>query len=242
MVKRRKFLIGAGALATGGSAALGTGATRYSANERSSTMDVVADNPAGAIGFNDVSPGDIVNQNGDSEIEIDFAEESGASGVNIGSEFLIGDTYRTGDEIWQNPPSTEFNTGGLATGLQVTESAFNIINQLAGTDVHFKLSYELTGSINSGDASYVAFLIDPEPGYGATGDPLLVSNSSGDETSSGSGVYEVSIPRGDTSDYTFAPGDRMAVGVFVNTDRPDSSTDEDLSGTLTVESVPASQL
>lgn len=88
---RRKFLIGAGAVAAGGSALLGTAATTtFNLNDRQVSANVVTDSD-GAVALTDTEPGDIINYTSE-ELEVDFAQGSGATGVNVGSVVTIGDT------------------------------------------------------------------------------------------------------------------------------------------------------
>ena len=88
---RRKFLIGAGSVAAGGSALFGTAATTtFNLNDRAVSANVVTDS-SGAVALTDTEdPGDIINYTSD-ELEIDFTE-GGASGVNVGSTVEIGNS------------------------------------------------------------------------------------------------------------------------------------------------------
>jgi hypothetical protein len=62
---RRKFLIGAGSVAAGGSALLGTAATTtFNLNDRKVSADVVTDS-SGAVALSDEEPGDIINYTND---------------------------------------------------------------------------------------------------------------------------------------------------------------------------------
>ncbi|WP_157884783.1 hypothetical protein [Halorubrum aethiopicum] len=83
-MERRKFIIGAGALATGSSAAIGTGAVTSVRSDRSYQVDVAGDGDAyvGLIGNTD-SP--FVSDSGGT-LSIDFASDTakGGEGVNVG--------------------------------------------------------------------------------------------------------------------------------------------------------------
>ena len=225
MVKRRKFLIGAGALATGGSAALGTGATVYNVNDRSNTMDVVADTNGGVIGFNDTSPGDIVNSNGD-QLEIDFTEYTAADGVNVGSEFIIGDVDPSANEYVYSP------------------AAFQVVNQAAGTNLSYTLSYELTGNLNQNGSQLTFYFTQREENdYG----PWVIEQGAEDRTNGdGNPVFELTPSGADhgSQDNTaldnHKPGEALSVGLKVDTDNTNSSSSEDLSGNLTIEATPVS--
>ncbi|WP_435095789.1 hypothetical protein [Halorubrum sp. N11] len=84
-MERRKFIIGAGALATGASAAMGTGAVTSIRGDRGYKVDVAGDGDAyvGLIGNTD-SP--FVSASGGT-LSIDFASDTvdGGEGVNVGA-------------------------------------------------------------------------------------------------------------------------------------------------------------
>jgi hypothetical protein len=223
MVKRRKFLIGAGALATGGAAALGTGATRYSVNDRTNSINVVADD-SGVVGFNDTSPGGIVNQT-DGRIEIDLSEYDGSEGANVGSEIIIG------------------NVQPSANGYVNSPAAFQVVNQAAGTNLTYTVTYELTGNLNANGSELTFWFTQREENDYK---PLKIKEGGEDRTNNGNPVYETGGGAGDhgSQDNTpfddHHPGEALSVGVVVDTDNSGSSTAEDLSGNLTIEATPVS--
>jgi hypothetical protein len=225
MTKRRKFLIGAGALAAGSGAALGTGATSYRINDRTASINVVSDNPSGVIGFADTSPGDIVNET-NNRIEIDFAEyggsDGGSQGINVGSQVLLGGVGNF------DPDKNSY----------VYSPAFQVVNQAAGTTLDYTVSYELTGSLNT-DGSYMKIHLT-HPGY-QDYKYLEIADGKSSTTSDGNPVFEESVnPNRRQYDplANHAPGDSLNVALYINTDNAGSSIGEDLSGKLTFEAEP----
>jgi hypothetical protein len=214
-MRRRKLLVGVGALAAGSGAVLGSGATFNQVNDRSASIDVVSDNPAGIIGFNDTSPGDVVNLTSN-KIEIDFAE-AGADGVNVGGEYALGDAN---DDQY---------------GTYINNPAFTFTNQAPNTTVDYEVEYKLTGGLHTnGSYMKVHFTHTNDNNY----ELLEVSGGAGsgdtfsrDENSHGSGVSNSALAGHE-------PGDVMNVGIYINTDQPNSSVDEDLSGNLTITATP----
>ena len=87
---RRKFLIGAGSVAAGGSALFGTAATTtFNLNNRSVGANVVADSNGALKLTDEEEQGDIINEV-DDKLAIDFAAGDGG-GVNVGSVVEVGD-------------------------------------------------------------------------------------------------------------------------------------------------------
>jgi hypothetical protein len=132
---RRKFLIGAGSVAAGGSALLGTAATTtFNLNDRGVSANVVTDS-SGAIALTDTEQGDIINYTSD-ELEIDFTE-GGASGVNVGSTVTIG------------------NTADPAGG----DAAFTITNQ-STHDVDLTIEFKGDGFVANDSGSFIRFVFE----------------------------------------------------------------------------------
>ena len=87
-MERRKFIIGAGALATGSAAAMGTGALSSFTAGRDANIDVVNDDEA-LIGLESKVDSDVVAvENGN--LAIDFETEEGSEGVAPNSEYKFG--------------------------------------------------------------------------------------------------------------------------------------------------------
>ncbi len=120
MVKRRKFLIGAGSLFAGGAAATGTGAfSQASTGERSVTVTTSADDDAmielkeaqgdGSYG----GDSDFVSYDGDGKIQ--FNIETNGSGVNPDSTYYFDDILEIGIQggLGSATNQNSANTGGL---------------------------------------------------------------------------------------------------------------------------------
>lgn len=102
-MKRRKFLIGAGSIAAGSAAVMGTGAfTSVSANR---SMEVqVADDANALLAIDDIdgSPNsEYVNTNGNT-ISIDISSAEGGSGLNDQATTIIKDLLRITNQGTQN--------------------------------------------------------------------------------------------------------------------------------------------
>jgi len=87
-MQRRKFVIGTGALATGGAAALGTGAFSRVESHRSVTIEVANDDDA-YLGMRQVEGSDnsdnYVEEDGNGHLEINIADQPYGDGVNSNS-------------------------------------------------------------------------------------------------------------------------------------------------------------
>lgn len=144
MVKRRKVLIGAGALFAGSSAAIGTGAVTNSKSERGLTGRVADDRNAYiALKPNDGGAGhhaQFVQYDSKGELTLDFDAVSGdGNGLNpdsvmsFRSAFTIENQNRSGNneqiyKVWIDSPSSRLNfftNIGSITG----ESNFVVLDQ-----------------------------------------------------------------------------------------------------------------
>jgi hypothetical protein len=208
MANRRKFLAGLGALASGSAAAVGTGAFTTASASRSVTVDVTGDEGS-KIGL---MAGDHqgIEINSDGELIIDLAGP-GEEGVNINSEYMWGDK--------ENPATTY---------------AFKIVNSDGQDYDDLILEYELDddswvdNSTTYSNESFIRFHTfgsgDPDGYWGslqapnnALGTPIPVSRN---------------MPTSDSVDFT--SGQEVYVVVEVNTTGSLATTDDDLTGTLTV--------
>lgn len=120
-MQRRKFLIGAGALAAGSAAAVGSGAFTAMQAGRDADIDVVND-ASGLIAL-DVGPdigSDVVREE-NGELTIDFTAGGSAGGINIDSRYQVG-TFVTGEYPSIAEPLEEDSAMG-------SNYAFSIINQ-----------------------------------------------------------------------------------------------------------------
>ena len=116
-MERRKFIIGAGALATGSSAAVGTGAfSTMTSGNRDANVDIVADSDA-VITIESGMDSEIVSENSDGELEVDFSSDN-ADGINPGSSYQLG--YPLSNDAY-----SRWETGNPENG---DESAFTVTN------------------------------------------------------------------------------------------------------------------
>ena len=113
-MERRKFVIGAGALATGSAAAMGTGAFSNATVERTVTVDTVGDDAA-VVGIEGLQGGEYVDETGD-QLEVtldelneqaDFTFEDVFKIENNGSETVRLD--RINENAWYNITDNGYN-------------------------------------------------------------------------------------------------------------------------------------
>jgi len=123
-MERRKFIIGAGALATGSAAAVGTGAFTAAEADRAVDVDVVND-AAGLLGIQAGLESDIVSGTDDGELEIAVPDDEGAEGLNDNSVYQLGEVAETPSEPGPYDGSAWLSVGGDPTD----EFAFSIVNQ-----------------------------------------------------------------------------------------------------------------
>jgi hypothetical protein len=212
MVKRRKMLIGMGALAAGSGAALGTGATNnFDVNDRSTSINVVADGNTGVIGLLDRTSGDIVNTDGNKKLEIDFAEYGASDGVPKDSVIELGNTGNpTGNAI----PSNEFSPGTLGDN-----AAFAVANYAAGQDLEFEFEYTAGNNFNVNEQGSRLNI-----GYRVVGNDDRDTAKVADFSPAGwsDAPYTKNASPGDTIftntvEATLSPGETIEFGVTVNT-------------------------
>ena len=112
-MERRKFVIGAGALATGSAAAMGTGAFSSAQADRSVNVSVADDSNA-YVELNKLD--DRFVDDSDGQLSIEFDEEGDGEGLNQDSTFEftdlfsvgIADGLSTGTEYWVGVVPTGF--------------------------------------------------------------------------------------------------------------------------------------
>jgi len=216
-MERRKFLIGAGSLAAGSAAAMGTGAFSAMSAERNAGINVVADGD-GLVALVDETDSDVVRETGDGELTIDFTSNGNAGGVNVGSKYQVGH-FRAA------------NKGFIPEGLNdqiddTSASAFSIVNQ--DTVAHtLNASFECEQD-DIGKAEVVWQ-------FHITSRQHMMSVSGTDTSAS---IQE--IPKVNQDDSRFLPGDAVDVSLLIDTsDVERKPEDLDLSGNLTIESGPA---
>ena len=162
-MERRKFVIGAGALATGSAAAVGTGAfTQATVPDRSVSVQVAESDDAGAVALTPNSELDAVYLNGDSELEIDLSQAlDGASGMNPSSELWIGGNE---DDTFGN---IRVGEGELPdTDGQLDQPAFTIENQTT-SDRRVRIEAEAVSL--PGDSELHTLVLESGPGGGSLG-------------------------------------------------------------------------
>ena len=214
---RRKFLIGAGSIAAGGSALLGTAATTtFSLNDRAVSANVVTDS-SGAIALTDTEQGDIINltsasaQLGEGELEIDFTQ-GGAGGVNVGSVVNVGDF-------------------GNLNSDSANDAAFTITNQttdVVDVDVEFVANNKYNAPI--GSASELKFQFANTDNTTAE-HTLVVSHDEGVENSGDSVITSFSASG---SGEPLKDGESIDVAIQVDADNASSAVQDNLSGDLNI--------
>ena len=209
-MERRKFIIGAGSLAAGGAAALGTGATStYSLNDRTVGADIVSDT-SGLVRLTDETPENDIVTVDNGELEIDFANGN-AGGVNVGSVVTIGDL------------------DNLSPGSSGNDPAFRIENQ-ATADMDLEVVFEAGANYHSGGS---------EMTFAATydGDPDIVTTTIGSGVSSGDSVTiydQDNTGSGAFFSDALGPGQRASFALKIDADKSGSSTSDNLSGVLNI--------
>lgn len=150
------------------SATLGASAYTTGSLTRSSSVDVVSDD-AGLIGLTDGTSGDLVYQNTDGQLAIDFAQ-GGATGANTNATFELGNpsdpTNATAFNI-TNQDATAHDlsvsyTGAGATGDSTNAIEFQIYDS-TGTSVGTVSEESTSATINgvgSGETLYVVIVVD----------------------------------------------------------------------------------
>ena len=227
-MERRKFLIGAGSLAAGGAAALGSGAFSSVEANRDVSANIASDDQA-LLALRDETNGAIVRQNGSDQLVIDFTANGRASGINPNSIHQIG-TFGifSGKGELKSEPNGAYN-----------DPAFNIRNQTSQTQ---EVTMTFDGKANN---CMLAMQVDRglEDDIGrdtlvAADDDSSVAANNRDDSDGVTEAYRreagISLPS----------GERAGVAVLVNTraynlpgnidaDAP-ADTSADLSGTLTI--------
>jgi len=225
-MERRKFIIGAGALATGSSAAMGTGALSSMSAERSATIDVVSDDSA----LIQLDPGasERVQLHND-ELSISFANGGSGSGINVNSVYQVGSVKYSGlapilsdtdgdavPDIAPNP-----NAGPSPS----SAPAFYVRNgDSVPQSVTIEYEFDSPGTV-SGSRVMFGSRVD--------------SNQNGGVVGSGSPTRAMILDENDTNlSMTYDGNDALSsgaqIGVSLLIDTTNGSTSEDLTGTLTV--------
>ena len=225
-MERRKFIIGAGALATGSAAAVGTGAFSAAEADRAVEVDVVNDE-AGLLGIEAGLDSDFVSGTGDGQLEIAVPDSPGAEGLNDDSRFQLGnfDSSETnyhediyGDWVVDDTDPTE-------------EFAFAITNQDT-------TSHHITVEGDFGDTDYrgshqahVAFGLYYEP----LNDGEYGGAQQEDAINSSGGGPSVTTDASDGDPQEVAPGDTVYVSILFDTNRPNVELSSgELDGSISI--------
>ncbi|WP_152418533.1 hypothetical protein [Halorubrum distributum] len=220
MTKRRKFLAGLGALASGSAAAVGTGAVSTFSADRDLNVAQVSTDETGIISFNaGMGNDDAVSTSGDT-LSIDISG-TGGQGVNMDSVYTIGD-----------------DLDGLSPSeVEDRQYAFSVTNN---DSVAHKLSFEYTLT----DDSWVEYdgpkwRSDGYKGTVMTIDPFVRrGGDNGDYTPMNAAQLNVpaSFPdtdgKGTIAPAYFGPGMTQFFQIRVDTTGEDASVDDALGGTL----------
>ena len=223
---RRKFVLGVGALAAGGAAAVGSGAFTSVEADRDVSVSV-ADDADALLALRDETDGEIVRQNGSGQLVIDFGAGP-ATGVNADARVQIG-TFGN----FSGPDALRTESRGA-----YNDPAFNILNQGTQTQ-QVTMSYD--GAANN---CLLAMQMTPDGGR-EDRDTLLVADDDTSVSVDGRPQNEppVSSPVREPATVSLEVGERAGVAIFVDTGRYDipgniasdaAKAGVDLSGTLTI--------
>jgi hypothetical protein len=158
MVKRRKFVIGLGALVAGSGAALGTGAYTSASLERDSNIDIVSDS-SGVLALKDELPSDIV-QEVDDQLVVDFGMGSG-KGVAPGSVYNLDPAFSiTNYDTVSHDVTLTYDLDDYSGGSPAWANIFFTVTDGEGDSYSFGAKEQ-----NSGDANTVTI---PDVGPGET--------------------------------------------------------------------------
>lgn len=222
MVKRRKFVIGLGALVAGSGAALGTGAYTSASLERDSNIDVVND-ASGVLALVSDTDSDVIRETSGGQLAIDFTANGNAGGVNVDSRYQVG-------QFSHFPPGEVDALQDEAFGSwgdPYDDAAFFVQNNdTVSHDV--TLTYTVEGTISGSQLYFQLQDADDDASNDVT-DEILIPNVAG---------------RDNTASVTLDPGEKVGVSFQVDTGDgdpgfgagTDGSTSEDLSGRLTISS------
>ena len=225
-MERRKFIIGAGALATGSSAAMGTGALSSMSAERSATVDVVSDDSA-LVQLDPGASERVQLTNG--ELNISFANGGSGSGINVNSVYQVGSLKFSGlenvlsdtDEDHVPDIAPNPNAGSSPS----TNPAFFVRNgDSVPQSITIEYEFDNPGTV-SGSKVMFGSRVD--------------NNQSGGVVGTGSPTKTIVADSSNTSaSMTYDGNDALSsgaqIGVSLLIDTTDGNTSENLSGTLTV--------
>jgi hypothetical protein len=219
MVKRRKFVIGLGALAAGSGAAMGTGAFSSASIEDRSVNVAVNNDMNSQIALVPGGDPDISLSSNPGELQLDLTGASG-EGVNIGSQYTWGDP---------NDPANDH--------------AFKLVNNDdSGESYSVEMTYDYDRSWVNGSASwdqnyqsYIEFEVFDEDGNFASRPKWARSQQWPDQGQYGSRGSDTPLTLGDgaAENRALNSGEAWYVVVRVDTTGEHASTNDDLTGTAT---------
>ena len=230
-MERRKFVIGAGALATGSAAAVGSGAfTAAELDARDADIGVV-DDTDGLIGL-EAGGSELVSDNGgdgDNQLEIDFNPGADGTGVNPNSTYQVGGLGGIDnlDEVPGDPttpPTVEEVAIDTESDIE-SHYAFKLTNQ-SGSTHNIQVTYEGPESFPGQTYVYLVARWD-----GGSGSPEQTSALTAVATPDN---REASILYSDTVDYS-APipsGEDVKFSLIVQVNGV--NTGEELGGDIVV--------
>lgn len=221
-MKRRNVLSALGAVATGGTLVTATGAFSSVSANRQVSVEAVGDNSAllrmtPVVHRIEGSDPATVRQTDDGLLEIDVTQ-GGASGVNVDAVTWIGTPDYEQQSAWVDVGDD--NIDWINSHTYTPRAAFGVENR--GTqDYELTFGYEYTG--DPGDSELTFHIYDgAAPTFGADSPSIYGQVTAGNS---------VTVPDGDEQE-SFKLGKRIFASVEVDT--TDGSTENDLSGTLTI--------
>ena len=231
-MERRKFVIGAGALATGSAAAVGSGAfTAAELDARDADIGVV-DDTDGLIGL-EAGNSELVSDtggSGENQLEIDFNPGADGTGVNPNSTYQVGGLGGI-DNLNEVPgapgavPSVESKAIDMSTPITDT-FAFQLLNQ-SGSPHNIEVSYEGPDDFPEETFVYMVSKYDDADGGSSEETSALVAQASPDSR-------RASILYSDDADWSEAVGSGDTVQVTILVVVNGVATGTDLGGDIVV--------
>lgn len=222
-MQRRKFLIGAGALASGSAAAVGTGAFSQAEVRRNATV-AVGDDSESFVGLEPVDT-DRAFINDDGLLEFDFAE-----GFEDDDQALNGNAQIQFDRVFEVTNNSDSNIG-FAVGGQGDDGAAGIYPPGSFDQPEDKTRMGLLGDNTDISLNFIDDDADGEETQarvlaGQTGDGTIGFNAGQEVVFQNTGGSTADM---DSSSRFLRPGESVVVNVQFNTG-PDPTLDAEGSG------------
>ena len=219
MVKRRKFVIGLGALAAGSGAAMGTGAFSSASIEDRSVNVAVNNDMNSQIALVPGGDPDISLSSNTGELQLDLTGSNG-EGVNINSRYTWGDP---------NDPAND-HAFKLVNNDESTYQGSGSGGPDAGA-VDFSYAFDDGSWLSNGDdQSFIRFQVFRSAGGATAGIDFTAPDQYQGNTNTLNGVM-----LDGSNAWAFAPGDEWYVVVTVDTTGSDASTSDELTGALSID-------